>query len=38
MIGFCAIIHKHRPEAIDFASLVPGDVLKNNQIGILSSN
>jgi hypothetical protein len=31
--AFCAVIHKHRPEAIDFHSLKPGDVLKNNQLG-----
>lgn len=34
-LGFCAILHKFRPELIDFDSLEPSKMLENNELGAL---
>jgi hypothetical protein len=31
-LGFCAIIHHHCPELLDFNSLDPDDVFGNNEL------
>lgn len=31
-LALCAIIHRYRPHLIDFASLNPEEVAKNNQL------
>lgn len=31
-LALCAIIHRYRPDLIDFFSLSPSDVAKNNQL------
>ncbi|XP_054289539.1 F-actin-monooxygenase Mical-like isoform X2 [Macrosteles quadrilineatus] len=31
-LALCAIIHRYRPDLVDFHSLVPQDVAKNNQL------
>lgn len=36
-LGFCAIIHKFRPDLIDFNSLDPTKMLENNELGWKSS-
>lgn len=31
--GFCAIIHHFYPDALDFKSLSPANILRNNELG-----
>lgn len=31
-LALCAIIHRYRPDLVDFFSLSPSDVAKNNQL------
>jgi hypothetical protein len=31
-LGFCAIIHHHCPELLDFNSLDPDDIFGNNEL------
>lgn len=34
--AFCALVHKHAPEALNFESLDAANVLSNNQLGLCS--